>query len=208
MINTQNLLTLLITFAMSSMATATSYQLQPIYLYEEKEAQSVTALGASFNLSFPHAEWGGAAQHTGRYGFGLSAARLMPVNNTHWLGIGLTFNSNGPSSFVKERNQLTRVSLYDLNVLSKYQYALCDNFSMGVSAGLGFIYGWASGAESHFYSRFAPVIGFEALWQVAQGIALSIGYQHHFGVAANKAYQTRQGAPSIDRIAFGVRYVF
>ena len=208
MINTQNLLTLLISFAISGMSMATSYQLQPVYLYEAEAAQSANALGANFNVSFPHAEWGGAAKHTGHYGFGLSVTRLMPVNNTHWLGIGLTFNSNTPSSFVQERNQLSTVSLYDLNVLSQYQYAVSDAFSMGVSAGLGFIYGWASGAESHFYSRFAPVIGFEALWQVANGIALSIGYQHHFGVAANKAYQTRQGAPSIDRIAFGVRYVF
>ena len=208
MINTQNLLTLLISFAISGMSMATSYQLQPIYLYETEVAQSATALGANFNVSFPHAEWGGAAKHTGHYGFGLSVTRLMPGNNTHWLGIGLTFNSNAPSIFVQDRNRLTRVSLYDLNVLSQYQYALCDNFSMGVSAGLGFIYGWASGGKSHFYSRFAPIIGFEALWQVAQGIALSIGYQHYFGVAGNKAYQTRQGAPSIDRIAFGVRYVF
>ena len=131
----------------------------------------------------------------------------MPLNQTHWLGASLTFNHNATSSFVV-RNQLIRVSLHDLNVLGKYQYAFCDNFSMGISAGLGFVYGWASGSDSSFYSRFEPVIGYEAFWRVAEHITLSVAYQHSFGVAASKAYQSRQSAPSIDRVSLGVNYVF
>ena len=208
MLNTKKLLTMLAMVAISSMSMATSYQLQPIYLYASEEAKStMTYLGASFNVSFPHAELPNTGQQTGHYGFGLSAAHLMPLNQTHWLGASLTFNSNAPSSFVS-RNQLIRVSLHDFNFLGKYQYAFSDTFSMGISAGLGFVYGWASGAGNHFYGRFEPVIGYETLWRVAEKIALSFNYQHSFGVAASKAYQSRQSAPSIDRVSLGVSYVF
>ena len=188
--------------------SAASYQLLPIDPYQSSDKTSVNYLGANINVNFPHASVASTDKQTGHYGFGIHGGQLFYLNHNNLLGVEVNFNTTAPTVFSKSDRQLIRASLHDINLIGKYQYAFCDNFSIGVSGGIGFIYGWVSNSDVGFYSRLEPVVGTNLLWRLTNNVAVNVSYQHSFGVASNKAYQCRQGAPSIDRISLGVSYVF
>jgi hypothetical protein len=98
-------------------------------------------------------------------------------------------------------------SLYDFSVNANYQYLAINQLALGVSSGLAFVYGFVEqNPDIGFYSRLEPIIGLSARYQVNNHFNIKLSYQHYFGVASDRAYQSRQAAPSIDRIGIGVGY--
>ena len=188
--------------------SAASYQLLPIEPDQTINKTSRGYLGANINMNFPHASGANTDKQTGHYGFGMHGGTLFYMNHHHLLGAEVNVNTSAPTVFSKSDRQLIRASLQDINLLGKYQYQLTDHVSLGLSGGIGFVYGWVSNSEVGFYSRFEPVLGSDLSWHLSDQVAVNLSYQHSFGVAAKKAYQFRQGAPSIDRISLGASYVF
>jgi hypothetical protein len=205
---------------------AASYQLQPIYdlsPYDQDHGQGQkdayneshrSFIGGTFNYSMPQASMPDAQKSTGHYGFGLFGRQHFHLNRSHLLGYQFGFNASDKSSFAQfgilgRLDRQVNVSLYDVTALGQYSFGLTPSFSVGLSAGVGYVYGWVENDPAiGYYGRFEPVLGGQMVWAVTHEIALTVAYLHYFGVASERAYQSRQGAPSMDRLSIGVSYVF
>jgi hypothetical protein len=202
---------------------AASYQLQPTndlsaYYQDNGQGQNdayndsdKAFVGGAFNYSMPQASLRDSRKSTGHYGVGLFGGQRFHLNRTHLLGYQFGFNASDKSSFASfgTLNRQVNVSLYDVTALGQYYFGLTPSFLVGLSAGAGYVYGWVENDPAiGYYGRFEPVSGGQMVWAVTQEIALTVAYLHYFGVASDRAYQSRQSAPSMDRLSIGVSYVF
>lgn len=217
----------LIGFTLSSLVSthsyAASYQLQPIHdlsPYGQDHGQGQkdryneshqSFIGGTFNYSIPQASLPDARKSTGHYGFGLFGGQAFYLNESNLLGFQIGFNTNARSSFASfgTLNRQVNVSLYDVTALGQYYFAFNQSFLVGLSAGAGYVYGWLENDPAiGYYGRFEPILGGQIVWAVTHEMALTVGYLHYFGVACDRAYQSRQAGPSMDRLSIGVSYVF
>ena len=168
-------------------------------------------LGGSFNYSMPQASLPAASKSTGHYGFGIFGGQAFYLNQSNLLGYQVGVNANARSSFAQfgTLNRQVNVSLYDVHLLGQYHFAVSNAFTIGISAGAGYVYGWVENNPAiGYFGRFEPILGAQMAWSITKHVALNAGYLHYFGVASDRAYQSREAAPSIDRINIGVSYVF
>ena len=212
----------IVSLVLTGLMTATSsyaqsYVLEPIndlsgyYNVQYDKGQSILPpinfINGSFDYNFSYSS--GQQHNLGRYGFGASIGRDYYVNSSNLLGFSTGFHGVASSTFLNHNDSLYKTSLYDLSLLGRYHYQLTPHFNIGLSAGLAYVYGWVKDNPAiGFYSRFEPVTGVDMNYYLNSSVALNLSYLHYFGVASDKAYQSRQAAPTIDRISFGVSYVF
>jgi hypothetical protein len=205
---------------------AASYRLQPMNdlssYYQARDDQGYygnnangkrdkSFLGGSFNYSMPQASLPDSSKSTGHYGFGIFGGQAFYLNQSNLLGYQVGLNANAQSSFAQfgTLNRQINVSLYDIHLLGQYHFAVSDTFLVGISAGAGYVYGWVSNDPAiGYFGRFEPILGAQMAWSIIKHVALNAGYLHYFGVASDRVYQSRQAAPTIDRISIGVSYVF
>ena len=165
---------------------------------------SQAALGASLNIGLAHGGLPNQAVQRGYYGFGVSLKQNFYLTPRNLLGYELAINTHDKTSFVSTRGTLTTASLWDVSTVATYNYRISPQFSVGLASGLGLV--WGNGVG--FFLRFSPVLGVQSNIQLSKHLTLDISYRHYFGAANHKAYQNRWAAPSIDRLALGVSYVF
>ena len=202
---------------------ATSYKLQPLndlspYYQRSKLGQfdlyqpnTWVNIGGAFNYSMPYSSAPASQRNTGHYGGGIFGGQSFYLSQHNRIGYQLGFNANAKSSFAQfgVTNRQLNVSLYDVTALGQYQFAFNQAFTLGLSAGVGYVYGWVENNPAiGYYARFEPVLGIQSNWNISDHVAMNFSYLHYFGVASDRVYQSRQAAPSIDRIGIGVNYVF
>ena len=184
---------------------------QGYYGDESYSKRDKSFLGGSFNYSMPQASLPDASKSTGHYGFGIFGGQAFYLNQSNLLGYQVGVNANARSSFAQfgTLNRQVNVSLYDVHLLGQYHFAVSNAFTIGISAGAGYVYGWVENNPAiGYFGRFEPILGAQMAWSITKHVALNAGYLHYFGVASDRAYQSREAAPSIDRINIGVSYVF
>ncbi|WP_203249935.1 outer membrane protein [Cysteiniphilum marinum] len=179
-------------------------QKQSLIVYD---LQSGWVIKPSFNLSFPKATISGYDKQTGYYGFGLSGGYQYALNAKHSISALLGYNQNSKSTFSNAQGQFS-ASLHDVNLLAQYQYRVLPNISLGVNGGIAFVFGFNDGAIDNFYRGFSPVFGGSIGYQLSESMLIDLGYAYYFGKSASDAYSSKNGNPSISRLALGVSYVF
>ncbi|WP_116964212.1 outer membrane beta-barrel protein [Fastidiosibacter lacustris] len=205
---------------------AASYRLEPINdlssYYQANDHQDYygddphgkndkSFLGGTFNYSIPQASLAHSSKSSGHYGFGVFGGQAFYLNQKNLLGYQIGLNANAKSSFAQfgTLNRQVNVSLYDLYLLGQYHFAVSNTFLVGISVGAGYVYGWVENNPAiGYFGRFEPIVGAQMAWSITNQVALNASYLHYFGVASDRAYQSRQASPSIDRISIGVSYVF
>jgi len=170
---------------------------------------SQLALGASVNLGIAKGSIPDTQRSLGHYGFGATLKHNFHVSNKNLFGYEIAINTQDKTSFTDASGNLMSVALWDAAVLATYNYALHPKFSIGASSGVSFVWGKMSNHPSvNFFSRFEPVFGVQSNFHLNQHLSVGVSYRHYLGIARDKAYQSRRAAPSIDRLALGINYVF
>ena len=147
-------------------------------------------LGGSFNYSIPQASLPDSSKSSGHCGFGLFGGQSFYLNQSNLLGYQIGLNANSQSSFAQfgqfeKLNRQVNVSLYDLNLLGQYHFAVSNTFLVGISAGAGYVYGWVSNDPAiGYFGRFEPIVGAQMAWSITNHVALNVSYLHYFGVLA------------------------